>query len=108
MQDLLGGVAAAKRFGDGFVILKAFFRASAEKFFGDLVAVGHFNLLPLFPRRGGLRCATHELNYTRNACKRKGFLRKISEAVTAPHNSPVYVRCPDQPASAAARGGGER
>lgn len=22
--------------------------------------------------------------------------------------SPVYVRCPDQPASAAARGGGER
>ena len=30
-------------------------------------------LLPLFPRRGGLRCATHELNYTRIACNSKNF-----------------------------------
>ena len=46
----------------------------------------HFRLQPLIPRRGGLRCATHELNYTRIACNFKSFLQKISEAMRAPHN----------------------
>ena len=56
----------------------------------DLV---HFLLLPLFlPRRGGLRCATHELNYTRNACNVKKYFRKITEAVTAPHNAEITGR----------------
>lgn len=35
----------------------------------------HFRLQPLIPRRGGLRCASHELNYTRNARKRKNYLK---------------------------------
>lgn len=42
---------------------------------GRLICDFHFRLLPLFPRRGGLRCACHELNYTRIACNSKNFLQ---------------------------------
>lgn len=58
--------------------------AGAEQ--GDFGGIGgHFHLQPLLlPRRGGLRCATHELNYTRIACNGKGFLHKFNEAPT-PH-----------------------
>lgn len=48
----------------------------------DCRLCGHFLLLPLFlPRRGGLRCASLELNNTRIACKCKNFLQKTSEAM---------------------------
>jgi len=40
--------------------------------------LGHFQLQPLIPRRGGLRCASHELNYTRIARKRKNFFENFS------------------------------
>ena len=57
---------------------------------GDFSGIGggHFRLLPLFlPRRGGLRCATHELNYTRNACNSKKYFREHAEAGISPHNA---------------------
>lgn len=54
----------------------------------DELCGGHFRLLPLFlPRRGGLRCATHELNYTRIACNSKKYFREIAEAEISPHNA---------------------
>lgn len=40
--------------------------------------LGHFQLQPLIPRRGGLRCASHELNYTLIARKRKNFFENFS------------------------------
>jgi hypothetical protein len=46
------------------------------------------NLQPLFlPRRGGLRCATHELNYTRIACNSKNYLQIFSRLRISPHNA---------------------
>lgn len=62
----VGGVGiAGKRllkFGDGVLV---------ETSGGECIFVddGHFQLLPLFPRRCGLRCATHDQG--------GGFLRKI-------------------------------
>jgi hypothetical protein len=45
---------------------------------GRLICDFHSNLLPLFPRRGWLRCASNELNYTRIACNSKSFLTYFS------------------------------
>ena len=69
-------------FARGFVVKD--FNEGFEDF-----GLGHFRLQPLIPRRGGLRCATHELNYTRIACNCKSFLQKISEAARAPHNAGI-------------------
>ncbi len=65
--------------------------------FGDAVAgnEGHLNLQPLFlPRRGGLRCATHELNYTRIACNSKNYLQIFSRLRISPHNVGIERRPP--------------
>ena len=42
---------------------------------------GHFLLQPLYPRRGGMKRSSHELNYTRIARKRKNFFEIFSRSM---------------------------
>lgn len=85
---------SAQHFGREVIAAKPVMRTEE---FGDFVesdlvncAVGvggHFLLQPLFfPRRGGLRCATHELNYIRNACNVKNYFQQFSRRSISPHN----------------------
>ena len=80
--DLVGNLLneCAGFFARGFVV---------EGFGGDFEVFDgvHLWLQPLFPRRGGLQCATHELNYTRNPCNSKNYFYKFSEAMISPYNA---------------------
>lgn len=66
--------------------------------FGLKFFSGHFLLQPLIPRRGGLRCASHELNYTRNARKRKNFFENFSRGPgdTAKPSNASFSREPER------------
>jgi len=61
------------RGGNPFCMAGGINPASGAEVVSECGEFVHFLLLPLFPRRGRMKRSSHELNYTRNARKRKNL-----------------------------------
>lgn len=94
VKELLIGIDRAVNFFTKIVVHQVAGGVHIEGFAVVFDFVGAHDFL----RFAGLRRATHELNYTRNPCNSKSFLRKFNEAPTPPHRRhcgerPIHNPC---------------